>query len=458
MHIVLATLEYPTEPYRAGGMCWAFAKIARGLKDMGHLISVVVPADNDQVVQDDAGIPVYRYRLISYLPARIEQALTWRLPMSVTRYNHASSLYHALDRLDHKNQIDIIFAAAAPDSYFSAGSRRWKYVTRTSGHWPLMDVSNYMPQTVGSYFTDWMEFLSLKKSDAMIAPSKIHRDMYASMGCKNVQCIPTPMTTVSLSDTPPVCNDAGVNMPRRFVLFYGSLQAKKGSLVLADALQDVLAIHPDLHVVFIGRDLNVPGLGSMAASIREKLSRHLDRVHIKGVLEQSIAFDFIQHAEWVILPSIMDNLPNAMLESLWFAKPTLVTRKSGTDDLIVDGSSGIVVDPNNVEALKTGIERALAMNEDQRKRLGVNAREAVLKACNLGKLSMELESLLVSVIKKNHFLRANPLVVALRLICLRIRWFIHTCRGHWWGTPRREVRRLEGLCARYLPGYRIIDQ
>lgn len=455
MHIVLATLEYPTEPYRAGGMCWAFAKIARGLKGLGHEVTVVVLSESNEVIEDTDGIPVWRYSVQSGLSNTLEQALAWRFPVGLKRYNESWSLYQALDRLDHERSIDVILAAAAPDSFFAAGAGRWNYVVRISSHWPLMDVSNYIPQKPGGYFSDWMECLACTHADARISPSLLHRDIYEALGCGPTLHILTPMTDLAISDDIPVTDSSDAQRPQRYVLFYGSLQAKKGSLILAGALLDVLKAHPDLHAVFIGRDLTVPVLGSMAERIGEVLADYMDRVHIVGVINQLRAFDFIRHAEWVILPSIMDNLPNALLESMWHARPVLVTRRSGTDDLIQDGVNGLVVDPNNTKALARGLERALSMSLEAKRALGVNARETVLRECDPAKAAKNFERVLISVYQARCGVKPSGWTVAWRLWKLRIQWAYQVIRYYRLGVPKHAVRKLEKLCATYLPGYTI---
>lgn len=449
MNIVLATLEYPTEPYRAGGMCWAFAKIARGLKERGHDVQIVVPAQADETVLDEVGIPVRRYRVEVSLPKRMDQAFSWRFPLGVAAYNQARSLERKLGLLHAEKPIDAVLAALAPDSYFAAGSGRWPYVVRISSHWPLMDISNFVPQSPNIFFADWMEQQVCRRADARISPSRLHKDIFEAAGAGPTDCIITPMTETA----PTAGNGAPRLMPERFVLFHGSLQAKKGSLVLADALVDVMAEQPDLHAVFIGRDLTVPGMGSMAELIRRKLSPYHGRVHLVGVIEQSAAFQYLEKAEWVILPSIMDNLPNAMLEAMWKARPVLVTRRSGTDDLIVDGENGLVVEPGDAVSLRDGIRRGLAMSQADREELGRRARATVEQACDPVRAAAAFDRVLETA--RSSHRPVTAMTAMLRHRRLQFRWLIHFVLYLLSGPTVRERLRLELLASRFLPGVAI---
>jgi glycosyltransferase involved in cell wall biosynthesis len=205
--------------------------------------------------------------------------------------------------------------------------------------------------------------------------------------------------------------------------------------------------------VFIGRDFTVSGMGSMADLIRGKLAAFSDRVHVVGVVDQPVAFQYLEKAEWVILPSIMDNLPNAMLEAMWMFKPVLVTRRSGTDDLIVDCESGLVVEPGDVASLRAGIRRGLAMSREEQESLGRRARAAVEQACDLDRAAAEFERSLQAAGSAHQ--PASAMMVAMRRRWLQIRWLIQLFRYIQSGPTLRERRALEILAGRFLPGYTI---
>ena len=452
MRIVLATLEYPTEPYRAGGMCWAFGKIASGLKAQGHEITVVVPAEKAGLVFDASGVPVHRYEFKSHLPARLEAALSWRLPIGVVHYNHAWSLYEALDEVDRNGSIDLVLAVASPESFIAAGSRRWRYVCRVSAYRLFWVISNFFPVTNGYLFEDWMMARACAWADARYAPSAILANVFQRVGCGETRVIHTPMTKVTLATLTPEVRE---RIPGRYVLFYGSLQGTKGAHLLADAMPALLEAHPDLHVVFMGRDLSAPGFGSMRAYIERALAAFPDRTHVPGVLEQAEALQYVARAEWVVFPSVMDNLPNALLEAMYLGRPIVVTRNSGTDELVTDGRNGLVVDSNDMVALREGLRRALAMNREQRESMGECARETVTRECDPEKAARALEDLLGKVASAPIGWRASWLAMVLRLGWLRLLWLWRVIRMCRWGASRRALGRLQSLCLDYLPGVKF---
>ena len=455
MHIVLVTLEYPTESYRAGGMGWAFAKLAKGLSDRGHRITVVVRSEMKDEVRDEQGHKVRRYKVDKMLSAVLRRRLDWRLPVAVRGYDQAVSLYLALDDLDREESIDVILAAVSPDLSLGLASRRWPWVCRISSHWPLMSVSNFFPQTKEGFWRAAFEEYGLKQATKLLAPSRLHQSIYNDLGFDRVEHLLTPVSRFDLSSSLKGMVAQRLGEGVRYLVFYGSLQGKKGAHIFADALVSLLKKHAELHVVWIGRDLVAPGWGSMVEHVQRTLQDVGPRNHLLGVVDQAEAFAWMAQAEWVILPSIMDNLPNTLLEAMMLGRPVLVTRRSGTDDMIEDGVNGVIVEPNDVVSLAQGLERALSMDEADRGKIGRCARETVEQMCDPSRQAQRLEAILSEACDGRSRRSFRPTLSRLFRVAWNLHWAYLTARYCLFGVPRTAVRTLEKLCRAYLPGYQI---
>lgn len=77
--------------------------------------------------------------------------------------------------------------------------------------------------------------------------------------------------------------------------------------------------------------------------------------------------------------SHQEGLPNAVLEAMANALPTIATRISGHEDVITDGETGMLVAPNDPGALAEAIVQ-LAGSQDTRQKMGEAARRFVEKA------------------------------------------------------------------------------
>lgn len=70
-----------------------------------------------------------------------------------------------------------------------------------------------------------------------------------------------------------------------------------------------------------------------------------------------------------VLPSRGENLPIAILEAMASAVPVVATRVGGVPEVIVDGESGLLVEPEDVDGLAAALGR-LAEDEQLRERVG----------------------------------------------------------------------------------------
>jgi glycosyltransferase involved in cell wall biosynthesis len=73
---------------------------------------------------------------------------------------------------------------------------------------------------------------------------------------------------------------------------------------------------------------------------------------------------------------------NTLLESMAMAKPVIVSRTKGIEDYVVDGETGLFVEPEDVSDLHDAIAAVLA-STDLQQRLGTNARQVIEERMNL---------------------------------------------------------------------------
>lgn len=101
-------------------------------------------------------------------------------------------------------------------------------------------------------------------------------------------------------------------------------------------------------------------------------------------LSQNVVFTGVRHdiadilaqTDVFVLPSLWEGLPLSAIEAMAAARAVLVTDVGGNSELVVSGQSGVVVPPNNVGALATGLLNVLA-DEPARLALGAAARQRV---------------------------------------------------------------------------------
>ncbi len=138
---------------------------------------------------------------------------------------------------------------------------------------------------------------------------------------------------------------------KKYLLFFGRFALRKGFHILAQALPHVLSKYPDAYAVLVGRDTKSALATSMADYARSLCAGSAERLIFSEELPHSQLYPIITGAHLVVLPSLIDNFPNACLEAMALGKAVIGTRGASFDELISDEATGFLVSPNNASAL-----------------------------------------------------------------------------------------------------------
>jgi glycosyltransferase involved in cell wall biosynthesis len=106
-------------------------------------------------------------------------------------------------------------------------------------------------------------------------------------------------------------------------------------------------------------------------------------VHYIGQLHDDISLAILYAAADVfIAPSLQDNLPNTVMESLACGTPCVAFRVGGIPDLIEHQKNGYLAEPFVIEDLTKGISWILA-DQERYRQLVVNARQKIVEDFSL---------------------------------------------------------------------------
>ncbi|MBB4200113.1 hypothetical protein CCR94_04370 [Rhodoblastus sphagnicola] len=134
------------------------------------------------------------------------------------------------------------------------------------------------------------------------------------------------------------------------------LVAGKGHLDLIAAIAQIASRFPGLRLL-------IAGDGPMRPEIEAKIAESgLGRIiEFRGGVDHSDMPELLRCAHLMVLPSAMfgETFPLCLLEGMALGLPAIGTRWFGIQDIIVDGETGILVEPHDVMALARAIERFL---------------------------------------------------------------------------------------------------
>ena len=176
-------------------------------------------------------------------------------------------------------------------------------------------------------------------------------------------------------DTPPPADPRrppGVPAGAPILLHVGRLAPVKGQQELIEALARLE--HDDAVAVLVGKDLETGGafeheLESLAAAMGVQ-----ERVVFAGYRSDVPAL--LAAADVFVLPSRVEGLPLTVLEAMAAARPVVATHVDGTPEAVVDGETGLLVPPGDIEALVAALD-SLLDDSDLACRLGEAGRRRV---------------------------------------------------------------------------------
>jgi glycosyltransferase involved in cell wall biosynthesis len=193
--------------------------------------------------------------------------------------------------------------------------------------------------------------------------------------------------------------DSGIFAPtcessaRLRILSVGNLIAIKGHAVLLRAFADVLKTIPNVELEIIGDGPERNNLVRLADTLG--ISAHV--IFRERQNRQAVAVA-MQGCAVFALPSRYEGLGCVYLEAMACGKPAIGCLGQGIDEIIEDGSNGVLVTPENAvvlaEALKT-----LLQDPELRRRIGKAAQNTILQRHTLEHQAQQLAELYLECVR-----------------------------------------------------------
>ncbi len=144
------------------------------------------------------------------------------------------------------------------------------------------------------------------------------------------------------------------------ILFFGRISPYKGLGVLLDAARPLLAEMPEWKLIIAGSGDLEPYYNKMNYDGIIPVNRFLDTKEVAS---------FMSLASIVALPYLSATQSGVIPTAFAFGKAVIATNVGGIPDMVKDNETGLLVPPNDVEALREGLRR-LMTDAELRQRLG----------------------------------------------------------------------------------------
>jgi len=382
MHIGFVTSEYPTTKKPEGGLGTYIRKVGLELIQRGHVVTVFI-LSSKQHLGVDQGIRLHFIKRMKF-HWRFHQitALHHWLDLEEQRIN-ARRLKNAVLARNKQEHIDIL----QTPNYKALGSylnhnKFFPIVCRCSSYQPLWRSANGYRRKFTDIIFDWLEAKQVIEADAAISPSEFIAQTYQRFEAIKPTVVRTPVDLNSISQDISIYSNYMEG--KKYLLYFGTLNGVKGVDVLIHAIPSILSTNDELSVVLIGRDDPLPDgikAGKMLQTHCEKYFEE-NRVIYLPPLPKSQLYPIIEHALCVIMPSRVDNYPNACLEALALGIPVIGTYDSSLDEIIEDGKTGFLAKNDDLTSLKEAINHLLRQSSQERADMIGNIHQ---KVCEIRK-------------------------------------------------------------------------
>jgi glycosyltransferase involved in cell wall biosynthesis len=272
----------------------------------------------------------------------------------------------ALARLLRRERPDLFHAHMS-----SPVACKWGLAAAVAARVPAVlgtvQVGGYEPPNRSAY---WQLRALARGVDRYLAVSRdIARELVEQLGWPEakveVSYNAVDLRRVEATAPPGLREQLGADETRPLVLTPARLDAQKGHRTLFEAIAQV----PDAVFVLAGEGPEREPLEALAAQLGIA-----ERVRFLG--RRDDVPQLLAACDVFALPSLYEGSSLAVLEAMAAGAPVVSSAIGGTDELIEDGSTGLLVPPGDAEALAEALRRLLG-DPELRKSLATRARERV---------------------------------------------------------------------------------
>jgi glycosyltransferase involved in cell wall biosynthesis len=161
--------------------------------------------------------------------------------------------------------------------------------------------------------------------------------------------------------------------------FVKHLKAKYGPDILLKALANIVSRFPEIRLIMIGHGEMENELKKLASNLGIK-----EKVQFNGYIQNEKLPLIMKNFDIFVMPSTenSETFGVAAIEAQAMEIPVVASKIGGIPEAMLDGTTGILVEPKNVEQLADAMIR-LIENPEDRKRMGKAGRQFVLNNYNL---------------------------------------------------------------------------
>ena len=321
-----------------------------------------------------------QYYIYSFLEARKE--LQTGLYEVYHHLNFHYRFFNPLLLIGQTNDVPVVLGPAQPPHEIPDPSKRRFIKEITKIEWPDMVLDNVLPvanwaqENVYNSIRKKLFAETLSRADSIIVVNEETAELYANFVERSkIEVIPYGVVFDRFVQGNPAQSTDLVSI--------GSMFERKGFDLLIKAWAEVVEEFPETTVHLYGDGPQRDALELLAENLGVS-----DSIIFHGNVEHSVIRDALANARAFVHPSRSEGFPHVRLESMASRCPVIASNVWGTNEMIRDGTDGLVVPTNSVEDLTEAIRTILA-DPSLAQEMGQNARTHAEQEFNWKKIGEE---------------------------------------------------------------------
>jgi 1,4-alpha-glucan branching enzyme len=352
--LIVSTGVFPLPPEASGGTEYHIYYLAKHLARFGVEVHLVADVNDDAILQSNLIVhPINGF----YFPSR--NFTTWMLQHLI---GGILTFKEALKQFLKGEQFDLIHVHGRIAALLTTLSvRNEPLVYTVHDEFPMDGISSSIERFIRCASYTNVEARIVRRANHVIAVSQnVKRELI-----KRWRIPEDKVTYIPHGVNTEFFKPAKKKQP--IILFVGRLSNRKGVHQLVEAFAKANLDRYKLILV---------GDGEERMSIKRKVNELgiKNKVKMLGYIPVSLLQKLYAEAEILVLPSIVEPFGIVVLEAMASGCIPIVTKSAGVAELIENNKDGLLVEPNDVEALCYKI-KYLINNSELRRIMAKNARK-----------------------------------------------------------------------------------
>jgi glycosyltransferase involved in cell wall biosynthesis len=327
--------------------------------------------------------------VISFLPAVIPGIKVY----------HIHPPFGKLGYLLSTGRISNLIRQISPNLLHAQHATSYGFVGALSGYHPYI-ISSWGSDVIWSpqrsFIFRWILRYNFQRADFVTATSRMLADTTAMFCPPNtkVHVIPFGVDTNTFS---PISSNEEKKKEKLTVGIVKTMRPRYGIRELILAFQKVSKDFPTANLIIVGGGEQLSELRAMVKDLNMETC-----ITLTGLVNHSQITKYLHNFDVFVVPSLTnrESFGVAAVEASACGLPVIASNVGGLPEVVLDGETGLLVPPGNIDALAQAISCLLA-NPALRNQMGQAGRQFVLEHYRWEDNAKLMEDLYKDILRKN---------------------------------------------------------